>query len=258
MRATNPAALLRKSEMCWECAEQYRAGGRCEIRFVLGNVHSDHIGCSKQPWHLRYSPGDDPDSWYATCRMVFRIQPHRCDVALKNLSQRVGFIENPVSPESSLDVRGTAFSNGWGSPERNSRGQTASYPISPSDRRAEIGASRRAGMRNKQTAVAIPCHRVVRNDGALAGYRWGVSASKPSRERGGGEASGKYSHNTSASHVQYCSCARYSTQGGCVDWLRISNDLDAQGSTVIERFVSPEECGLLPIIVRMTFSEAGS
>lgn len=75
-----------------------------------------------------------------------------------------------------LDIRGTAFQQRvWQELRHIPPGHTASY----SDIAARIGrpdavrAVAGACAANAH-AIAIPCHRVVRTDGALSGYRWGI------------------------------------------------------------------------------------
>ncbi|MGH6805161.1 MAG: methylated-DNA--[protein]-cysteine S-methyltransferase, partial [Methyloceanibacter sp.] len=75
-----------------------------------------------------------------------------------------------------LDIRGTAFQHRvWQALRRIPAGATARY----AEIAAAIGApgSARAVARactSNRVAVAIPCHRVVRSDGSLSGYRGGV------------------------------------------------------------------------------------
>jgi AraC family transcriptional regulator of adaptative response/methylated-DNA-[protein]-cysteine methyltransferase len=75
-----------------------------------------------------------------------------------------------------LDVRGTAFQwRVWEALQRIPRGTTRSY----AEIARELGqpSAARAVARacaSNRLAVVIPCHRVVRGDGALGGYRWGV------------------------------------------------------------------------------------
>jgi AraC family transcriptional regulator of adaptative response/methylated-DNA-[protein]-cysteine methyltransferase len=93
------------------------------------------------------------------------------------ISQVVGFIEAPeIGLDLPLDIRGTAFQQRvWQALRDIPVGTTVSYADiaqrigSPKAVRAVAGACA-ANM----LAVAIPCHRVVRNDGALSGYRWGI------------------------------------------------------------------------------------
>jgi O-6-methylguanine DNA methyltransferase len=100
----------------------------------------------------------------------------------------VGFVEAPqIGLDLPLDVRGTAF-------QRRVRqalqeipvGQTVSYAEiaqrigSPKAVRAVAGACAANNL-----AVAIPCHRVVRNDGALSGHAWGVERKKVLLDREG-------------------------------------------------------------------------
>jgi AraC family transcriptional regulator of adaptative response/methylated-DNA-[protein]-cysteine methyltransferase len=79
-----------------------------------------------------------------------------------------------------LDVRATAFQKKvWETLREIPRGKTRSY----SEIAREIGDSRavRAVARACATnpvAIAVPCHRVVRSDGDLAGYRWGIERKK--------------------------------------------------------------------------------
>ena len=89
----------------------------------------------------------------------------------------IGFVEAPaIGLDLPLDLRGTAFQERvWQALRKIPVGSTLSY----ADIAARIGAPRavravaRACAANR-LAVAVPCHRVVRQDGALSGYRWGV------------------------------------------------------------------------------------
>jgi AraC family transcriptional regulator of adaptative response/methylated-DNA-[protein]-cysteine methyltransferase len=84
-----------------------------------------------------------------------------------------------------LDVRGTAFQQRvWQALRDIPAGTTASYREiatkigAPASVRAVAGACA-----SNRIAVAIPCHRVVRTDGSLSGYRWGVERKRALLQR---------------------------------------------------------------------------
>jgi AraC family transcriptional regulator, regulatory protein of adaptative response / methylated-DNA-[protein]-cysteine methyltransferase len=100
------------------------------------------------------------------------------DAAFDQLVAKVvGFVEAPGAGfELPLDVRGTTFQRRvWQALREIPAGQTVSYSElarrigSPQSVRA-VGQACGAN----PLAVAIPCHRVLRIDGELSGYRWGV------------------------------------------------------------------------------------
>lgn len=107
------------------------------------------------------------------------------DVA-QQAARIVKFIEAPA-PELGvpLDIRGTAFQQRvWQALRGIPTGETASY----TDIAKRIGAPKavRAVARacaSNPVAIAIPCHRVVRGDGGLSGYRWGVERKRTLLER---------------------------------------------------------------------------
>ncbi len=89
----------------------------------------------------------------------------------------VGFVEDPkIGLDLPLDVRGTVFQERvWRALTEIPVGQTTSY----AGIARRIGAPKSvravaAACAANKIAVAIPCHRVVKNDGAPSGYRWGV------------------------------------------------------------------------------------
>ncbi|MEP6484925.1 MAG: methylated-DNA--[protein]-cysteine S-methyltransferase [Rudaea sp.] len=91
----------------------------------------------------------------------------------------------PAAPMPPIDIRATAFQwRVWQALQHIPRGETRSY----SDIANEIGepnavrAVANACGRNR-LAVVVPCHRVIREDGSLGGYRWGVERKRSLLER---------------------------------------------------------------------------
>jgi AraC family transcriptional regulator of adaptative response/methylated-DNA-[protein]-cysteine methyltransferase len=98
----------------------------------------------------------------------------------------VGFVEAPsLGLDLPLDVRGTAFQQRvWQALREIPAGSTASY----ADIAKRIGAPKSVravaqACAANAIAVGIPCHRVVRINGALSGYRWGVARKRALLER---------------------------------------------------------------------------
>ncbi|MEZ2132141.1 MULTISPECIES: bifunctional DNA-binding transcriptional regulator/O6-methylguanine-DNA methyltransferase Ada [unclassified Sinorhizobium] len=160
---------------------QYRAGGANEeIKFAVGQTSLGAIlVASSRKGVASILLGDDPDELvrnlqdrFPKARLVGADRDYEALVA-----RVVGFVETPgIGLDLPLDVRGTAFQQRvWQALQEIPVGETVSYAEiarrigSPKAMRAVAGAC----AANK-FAVAIPCHRVVRNDGALSGYAWGV------------------------------------------------------------------------------------
>lgn len=104
------------------------------------------------------------------------------------VAQVVGFVEAPASGLGlPLDVRGTAFQERvWQALRAIPAGRTATY----TEVAAAIGLPKAVravaqACAANPTAVAIPCHRVVRTDGSLSGYRWGIERKRALLEREG-------------------------------------------------------------------------
>ena len=123
--------------------------------------------------------GDDPDRLVRS--LADRFPKARLiggGKRLEHLMARVvRFIERPARRLTlPLDARGTAFQRRvWQALRDIPAGATATY----ADIARRIGAAQAAravgrACASNAIAVAIPCHRVVRSDGALAGYRWGL------------------------------------------------------------------------------------
>lgn len=100
------------------------------------------------------------------------------DIVLKKtVAQIIQFIEKPEAELNlELDVQGTAFQQKvWQRLRKIPIGATASYSqIAQSIGRPKAVRAVANACAKNNIAVAIPCHRVVRNNGSLSGYRWGV------------------------------------------------------------------------------------
>jgi AraC family transcriptional regulator of adaptative response/methylated-DNA-[protein]-cysteine methyltransferase len=168
----------------------YRAGGAdADIRFAVGECSLGSILVARSERGVcAILLGDDPDTLARDLQDRFpRATLIGGDSEFEQLVARVvGFVEEPgLGLALPLDVRGTAFQQRvWQALRGIPAGKTASYTEiagrigSPTAVRAVAQACAANAL-----AVAIPCHRVIRNDGGLSGYRWGVERKRALLER---------------------------------------------------------------------------
>jgi len=168
----------------------FRTGGDgAVIRFAVGECSLGSIlVAATERGVCSILLGDDPDTLARDLQDRFpKARLIGGDRAFEQLVARVvGFVEAPaLGLDLPLDVRGTAFQQRvWQALREIPAGRTSTYT-----KIAErIGAPKavRAVARacaSNAIAIAIPCHRVVRHDGALSGYRWGVERKRRLLER---------------------------------------------------------------------------
>lgn len=168
----------------------FRQGGiHEEIRFAVGQCWLGAVLVAATTRGIcAILLGDDP------AKLVMDLEdrfPHAGlvggDAAFEQwVASVVGLVEAPGQGlDLPLDVRGTAFQQKvWQSLRAIPPGETASY----AEIAKRIGAPRAiravaGACAANPAAVAIPCHRVVRTDGTLSGYRWGVERKRALQKR---------------------------------------------------------------------------
>jgi AraC family transcriptional regulator of adaptative response/methylated-DNA-[protein]-cysteine methyltransferase len=164
---------------------QYRAGGETlSISFAIGKSSlGDVLVACSDVGICAILLGDDPNELRQELRRRF---PRAALTGgegefERTVAQVIALVDRPELPHDlPLDIRGTAFQQRvWQALRTIPIGHTASY----SQIAALIGTPKAvravaAACAANPLAVAVPCHRVVRTDGSLAGYRWGIERKK--------------------------------------------------------------------------------
>ena len=160
---------------------EFRAGGeRQQIRFALGQCSLGAIAVAATARGVcSVLLGDDAQQLLQDLQDRFpKAELLGADVGFEQwVAQVVALVEQPrLGLSLPLDVQGTAFQQRvWQALRSIPAGQTVSY-TDVAQRIGQPSATRAvaSACAANPVAVAIPCHRVVRTDGSLSGYRWGV------------------------------------------------------------------------------------
>ncbi len=171
----------RSKAMFGMTATAYRAGGNgLEIRYATGqSALGAVLVAASDKGIVAILLGDDGQALVQDLERRFpRARLMAADNAFASVvADVIRLVEKPARQvDLPLDLQGTAFQQRvWQALRTIPAGETISY----SELAERIGAPKSAravaqACAANKIAVAVPCHRVVRNDGGISGYRWGV------------------------------------------------------------------------------------
>ncbi len=171
-------------------ARQFRQGGtNTRIQFALGRCQlGEFLVAESERGVCAILLGDDPQALLHELETSFpqaQLEPGNSAFD-QRVAQVIGWLERPEGEFAlPLDLRGTAFQREvWQALRAIAPGSTVSYQElarrigRPRATRAVAGACAA-----NRLAVVVPCHRVIRQDGGLSGYRWGVERKRALLER---------------------------------------------------------------------------
>ncbi|HEY4240434.1 MAG TPA: bifunctional DNA-binding transcriptional regulator/O6-methylguanine-DNA methyltransferase Ada [Kofleriaceae bacterium] len=168
----------------------YKAGGKAlPIRFAVGQCSLGAIlVAATERGVCAILLGDDPEELVHDLERRFpRAKLDGADPSFDALVARAVAVVEGTQPASSLplDIRGTAFQQRvWAELTAIPLGATRSYhEIAAAIGQPKAVRAIAQACAANSLAVAIPCHRVIRTDGALSGYRWGVERKRALLER---------------------------------------------------------------------------
>jgi AraC family transcriptional regulator of adaptative response/methylated-DNA-[protein]-cysteine methyltransferase len=148
------------------------------IKYSIGNSTLDRVLVAKSTVGVcAILLGDNDEALITELRTAFPSARIELDLGIAPLVERVAqLIDMPGKPINfALDMRGTAFEKlVWKALKEIEPGLTASYgEIARKVGDPRVSREVAEACANNPLAVAVPCHRVIKKDGSLSGYRWG-------------------------------------------------------------------------------------
>ncbi len=187
---SNSRFYAESNQLLGMAPKQFRAGGsKTEIYFAIAECSLGSVLVAQSDRGIcAISLGDDPSALldelqrqFSTATLIGGDAEYE-----KLVAKVIGFIEHPHTKfDLPLDIRGTLFQQRvWQALQTIAPGETTSY----SNLAQRIGSPKAvravaSACAANVLAVAIPCHRVVRINGDLSGYRWGVERKRTLLER---------------------------------------------------------------------------